>query len=94
MWSIDFMHDTLANGQSFRTFNVVDDYNREGHGIEVDFGLPSERITRCLDQVIEWRGKAKVIRFTPASAATRSDDSYQEITSGHLSIDAMCGPAP
>ena len=62
VWSIDFMHDALANGKLFRTFNVLDDYNREGLGIEVDFGLPAERITRALDQIIEWRGKPKVIR--------------------------------
>lgn len=56
------MHDALSSSQAFRTFNVLDDYNREGLGIEVDFGLPSERITRCLDQIIEWRGQPKVIR--------------------------------
>lgn len=62
VWSIDFMHDALANGKLFRTFNVLDDYNREGLGIEVDFGLPAQRITRALDRIIEWRGKPKVIR--------------------------------
>ena len=56
------MHDALANGKSFRTFNVLDDYNREGLGIEVDFGLPSTRIIRALEQIIEWRGKPKIIR--------------------------------
>ena len=56
------MHDALAKGQAFRTFHVIDDYNRQGLGIEVDFGLPSERIVRALDQIIEWRGKPQVIR--------------------------------
>lgn len=27
-WSMDFMHDRLSDGRSFRTFNVIDDYNR------------------------------------------------------------------
>jgi putative transposase len=61
-WSMDFMHDSLADGHSFRTFNVIDDYNREGLGIEVDFSLPAARVTRALDQIIEWRGKPNGIR--------------------------------
>ena len=61
-WSMDFMHDQLSDGRSFRTFNVIDDFNREGLCIEVDFSLPSERIIRVLDQVIEWRGKPFSIR--------------------------------
>ena len=62
VWSVDFMHDALANGTALRTFNVLDDYNREGLGIEVDFGLPAPRIIRALDQIIEWRGKPRGIR--------------------------------
>lgn len=61
-WSMDFMHDQLSDGRSFRTFNVIDDFNREGLCIEVDFSLPSERVIRALDQVIEWRGKPLSIR--------------------------------
>ena len=62
VWSIDFMHDRLENGCSFRTFNVIDDYNREGLGIEVDLSLSGARITRSLDRIIEWRGKPRTIR--------------------------------
>lgn len=61
-WSMDFMHDQLEDGRTFRLFNVIDDFNREGLGIEVDFSLPSERIKRALDNIIEWRGKPKQIR--------------------------------
>ena len=27
-WSIDFMHDALTDGRTFRLFDVIDDYNR------------------------------------------------------------------
>lgn len=59
---MDFMHDQLSDGRSIRLFNVIDDFNREGLGIEVDFSLPSERVTRALDQIIEWRGQPQTIR--------------------------------
>lgn len=59
---MDFMHDQLADGRSFRLFNVIDDYNREGLDIEVDFSLPADRVIRSLDQIIEWRGCPKAIR--------------------------------
>ena len=41
---------------------MIDDFNREGHGIEVDFSLPSERMIRSLDRIIEWHGKPVAIR--------------------------------
>lgn len=62
VWSMDIMHDQLSDGRSIRLFNVIDDFNREGLGIEVDFSLPSERVTRALDQIIEWRGQPQAIR--------------------------------
>lgn len=61
-WSMDFMHDQLSDGRSFRLFNVLDDYNREGLGIEVDLSLPAERVIRSLSHIIEWRGKPTAIR--------------------------------
>ena len=36
---MDFMHDQLTDGRTFRLFNVLDDFNREGLGIEADFSL-------------------------------------------------------
>jgi putative transposase len=62
VWSIDFMSDSLSDGRTLRTFNVLDDYNREGLGIDVDLSLPSSRVIRALEQIIEWRGKPSAIR--------------------------------
>lgn len=59
---MDFMHDSLEDGRTFRLLNVIDDFNREGLGIEVDFSLPAERVTRALDQIMEWRGKPEALR--------------------------------
>ncbi len=61
-WSMDFMHDQLSDGRSYRVHNVIDDYNRESLDILIDFSLPAERVLRGLNQLIEWRGKPKRIR--------------------------------
>lgn len=50
-WSVDFMSDALADGRRFRTFNVIDDYNREALGIEIDTSLPARRVERVLDRI-------------------------------------------
>jgi len=61
-WSIDFMSDSLCDGRYFRTFNVIDDYNREALAIEVDLSLPSKRVIRTLERLSEWRGYPRQIR--------------------------------
>ena len=76
VWSMDFMHDQLSDGRGFRLFNVIDDYNREGLGIEVDLSLPSARVIRSLEQIMEWRGKPKAIRC----------DNGPEYVSGPLTV--------
>ncbi len=50
-WSIDFMRDTLDSGRIFRTFNAVDDYNREALAVEIDLNLSAERVVRILDRI-------------------------------------------
>lgn len=46
-WSMDLMRDTLADGRSFRTLNIVDDHTRECPVIEVDHSLPGRRVGAC-----------------------------------------------
>ena len=62
VWSMDFMSDQLWSEKTFRTLNIIDDFNREGLAIDVDFSLPAARVVRSLNQVIAWRGKPAMIR--------------------------------
>ncbi|MCC8501923.1 integrase core domain-containing protein, partial [Xanthomonas euvesicatoria pv. euvesicatoria] len=57
-----FQKDESFNQKRGTVFNVIDDFNRQGLGIEFDLSLPSARVIRSLEQIIEWRGKPLVIR--------------------------------
>ena len=62
VWSADFMSDALYNGVRFRTFNVLDDFNREALAIEVDTSLPGERLIRVFEQLEVTRGLPDMLR--------------------------------
>jgi putative transposase len=62
-WSLDFMSDSLVDGRRFRLLNVMDDYNRESLAIEVDTSLPTQRVIRVLERLVEYRGKPESIRM-------------------------------
>ena len=61
-WSMDFMHDVLSNGVKFRSFNVIDDFNRECLNLTLDTSINSKRVIRELDKLIAWRGMPSRIR--------------------------------
>lgn len=61
-WSVDFTHDTLASGRSFRTLNIIDSYSRECLAIEVDTSLPSARVIRVLERMGTERGLPQRLR--------------------------------
>lgn len=51
VWSADFVSDALYCGRRFRTFNVIDDFNREGIHIEIDTSLTAMRLIRIFEQI-------------------------------------------
>ena len=61
-WSVDFTHDTLAGGRTFRTLNIIDRVSRVCHAIVVDTSLPSVRVIREFERVIALVGPPAQIR--------------------------------
>jgi putative transposase len=77
-WAIDFMLDTLYDGRRFRTFNVIDESNREGLAIEVGTTMPALRVIAVLEELIALHGAPRSIRC----------DNGPELTS--LALTAWC----
>lgn len=63
VWAMDFMHDSLYGGRRFRTFNVIDEANREALGIEIGTSIPSARVIRVLERLIDLYGRPAAIRM-------------------------------
>lgn len=75
-WAIDFMSDSLVNGRSFRTLNVIDHFNRACMGIYISTSIPAKHLTTQLEQMIELNGKPQRIRT----------DNGPEFTSKHFQL--------
>lgn len=60
-WSMDFLHDTLADGRPFRIWALVDDATREAPLVLVDRSLPAGRIVEALDALLLVRGRPDAI---------------------------------
>ena len=79
------MSDALWSGQRFRTFNLIDDYNREALTIDIDRSLPAGRVVRALDRAAAWRGYPKKLRvdngpeLTSVRLADWADDNDVEL---------------
>ena len=63
VWALDFMRDTLYDGRPFRTLNVIDEGNREALRIECGTSIPSSRVVRVLNQLVEVYGRPEAIRL-------------------------------
>jgi putative transposase len=62
VWSADFMSDGLYAGKRFRTFNVIDDFNREVLLIEIDTSITGRRLIRIFERLRLDRGLPDLLR--------------------------------
>ncbi len=62
LWTMDFMHDNLACGRSFRTLNIMDAWSREALAIEADTSLSGKRVVRVLEELAATRGRPQMIQ--------------------------------
>lgn len=70
VWCMDFMHDQLGSGQSFRTLNVLDEFSREVLCMHSNRSIGTEQVIRQLDELLDFRGKPKAIRSDNGSEFT------------------------
>lgn len=79
VWSADFMCDTLYSGSRFRTFNVIDDFNRECLTVEIDTSITGKRLLLVFERLREERSLPKTLRV----------DNGPEFLSGDLAAWAQ-----
>jgi len=61
-WSMDFMSDALIDGRKLRTFNIIDDCNREALAIDLGLNYPAKRVIETLERLDEEVGLPEAIR--------------------------------
>ena len=57
------MRDSMYDGRPFKTLSVIDEGNREALRIECGTSIPSGRLVRVMDQLLELYGKPEAIRM-------------------------------
>ncbi|APG26667.1 transposase [Syntrophotalea acetylenivorans] len=62
VWSADFMSDSLYAGRRFRTFKVIDDFNRELLHVEIDTSITRKRLIRVFERLRLERNLPDVFR--------------------------------
>ena len=60
-WSLDLVHDQLAQGRRFRILNIVDDVTRECLAAIPDTSISGKRVARELTALVGVRGKPGMI---------------------------------
>lgn len=79
-WSIDFVHDTLADGRPFRILTVVDNWSRSRPVLETGFRMSGELVGQVLDRVLDTTAVPRSITAdhgTEFQSRAREDWAYR-----------------
>ncbi|WP_441624649.1 IS3 family transposase [Cupriavidus sp. RAF12] len=60
-WSMDFVHDQMLDGRTFRILTVIDQWSRESVCLEANFRLSGRCVGQALDRVAALRGWPRAI---------------------------------
>jgi len=69
-WSLDFIHDRLSSGRSFRTLTIVDDFTRECPALEVDTSLSGVRVVAVLERLWQQGRRPRRLRLDNGTELT------------------------
>jgi len=67
------MSDSLYGGNRFRTFNVIDDFNRECLAVEIDTSITGRRLIRIFERLRHERGLPDILRVDNGPEFLSSD---------------------
>jgi putative transposase len=62
IWAVDFVHDKLSNGRSYKMLTVLDEYTREALSVTVARKMGSAEVLEALYPLLLQRGKPDYIR--------------------------------
>lgn len=69
-WSIDFMHDRLANARTYRALTIGEDFTKECLALELAHSFGSADVIRVFEALAFERGLPQTIRFDNGSEFT------------------------
>jgi len=77
-WSMDFVHDALADGRPFRVLTVIDQWSRQSSGLEVASSMSGLTVGAALDRVLSISSR----RWPTRKRRSRRGESIT-ISAGH-----------
>jgi len=62
VWAIDFVHDKLSNGRSYKMLTVLDEFTRQALCVEVQGKMNSKDVLGVIHRLLMKHGKPEFIR--------------------------------